>query len=116
MSKMNLSLFLSSSYPPNAWIRERNISIYVRKSSRYINNNNIPCLDIGSVQVDEKYQKKGIFSAFLYRFEQEATKLNRGVYVESILNPFLVNYLLTKGYDYVSGICLDCPSMFKMPK
>ena len=109
---MNLDLFLSRAYPTNTWIREKYINIYIRKSTHYINNTSILFLDIGSVEVNEKYRGRGIFTAFLCRFEKEAKKLKRGVYVESIVNHRLTNFLSNRGYKFVPGTEKNSPSMF----
>ena len=98
---MNLFQFLSNTKLRNTWIREPHISVYVRRSIRFIGDKSIPCLDIGSVTVDEKFQGRGVFTAFLERFEHEAEQLNRAVFVESILEPRLRKFLLSEGYSFV---------------
>lgn len=111
---MNLAQFLSSKWPPNAWIREHGINVYVRRSVRLIGNEAYPMLDIGSVNVDETKRGKGIFTAFLKLFEKEAEKLERGVYVESIQEPRLQKYLLKNGYALVPKTSDLSPSMYKL--
>jgi GNAT superfamily N-acetyltransferase len=111
---MNLDTFLATDGLRNSWIKERDIEIYVRKSVRLIGSETYPCLDIGSVEVREKHRGQGVFTAFLYRFEQEAKKLGRGVYIESILNLRLKTYLLTKGYKLVPRTCDMSPSVYKL--
>jgi GNAT superfamily N-acetyltransferase len=111
---MNLDQFLSSKWPPNIWIREHSINVYVRKSVRLIGTETYPMLDIGSVEVEEEERGKGIFTAFLSRFEKEAKKLGRGVYIESILNPRFQKFLLTKGYALVPRTSDISPSMYKL--
>ena len=112
--KMNLIQFLESELLPNHWIREHQIDVYVRKSKRYINSQMFPFLDIGTVTVDAKHRHRGIFTAFLDRFENEARKLKRGVYIESILNPRLYQFLLKIGYIPVPGIDPISPSVYKI--
>jgi GNAT superfamily N-acetyltransferase len=113
MKRMNLDLFLSSEYPTNIWISERDIEVYVRKSMRVIGNTTHPCLDIGSVEVREERRGQGTFKAFLSRFEKKARELNKWVYVESILNRRLLTYLATQGYELVPGTSEFSPSMVK---
>lgn len=112
---MNLSQFLASTDgPPNQWIRERCMNVYVRKSKRYINGKMVDCLDFASVEVDERHRGKGYLKKFLVRFEQEATKLKRAVYVESILEPRLVPFLTRMGYKFVPNTAMISPSMYKI--
>jgi GNAT superfamily N-acetyltransferase len=112
---MNLDSFIDSKYPSNVWIQERNISVYVRKSNRYLLDKKITsCLDLASVEVEERHRGKGIFTAFLSRFEKAAHDTNRVVYVESILEPRLREFLKTKGYAIVPGSSEMSPSMYKV--
>jgi GNAT superfamily N-acetyltransferase len=101
---MNFDAFLSNQNIRNQWITERDISVYVRRSVRVLDAT-MPklCLDIGSVEVEEKHRGMGIFTGFLKRFEEAAKQLNRAVYVESIMEPRLVKFLLRNGYQYVPG-------------
>ena len=111
---MNLDTFLSSEFARNAWIHEHSINVYVRKSVRIIDRNPVPCLDLASVEVDEEDRENGIFAEFLNRFEREAKKLNRAVYVESILNTRLIKYLEKRGYQIVPHSSDLSPNMFKI--
>lgn len=111
---MNLELFLSGEFPHNTWIKERNIAIYIRKSVRLIGEKTYPCLDIGSVEVNEKHRGQGIFTSFLKRFEQEAKKLNRGVFVENIFNKRLLQHLLSHGYALVPRTSEITPCVFNL--
>lgn len=112
---MNLSQFLANDSLRNAWLDEPDMKVYVRRSVRYLTNTPVPCLDVASIEVNEEHRGNGVFTAFLDRFEQEAKKLNRCVYVESILEPRLYQYLLTRGYKDVPGTCEMSPSVFKLP-
>ncbi len=111
--KMTLPLFLEQDWPLNAWIYEKHIKVYVRKSTHLIGDKMEKCLDVGSVEVVEKYRTRGVFKAFLSRFEDEARRRNRHVYVESILNPKLLNFLLGLGYQLIPGTSDLAPSVFK---
>ena len=112
---MNLDTFIQQKSPPNAWIEERDIEIYVRKSKRLIGDKIFLCLDIGSVEVAEKRRGQGLFRAFLHRFEEEAKKQNRVVFVESILNNRLYKFLLANGYTHDPRSHPICPNVFKIP-
>lgn len=111
---MNLNSFLSSTLR-NAWIAEKHMKVYVRRSMRLINvgEEMSPCLDLATVEVSEKHRGKGILTAFLKRFEAEAKNQKRAVYIESILNPRLYDYLLENGYTRVPLSSDISPCVFK---
>jgi hypothetical protein len=96
---MNLSTFLASNIK-NSWIELKHLRVYLRKSNRYLDKNTTtPCLDIASISVDENKQGQGIFTKFLDKFENIAKKLDRIVFIESILNDRLLKFLIEKrGY------------------
>jgi len=111
--RMNFDTFIQSEKVRNAWIYERDIAVYIRRSQRFINDKAIFCLDIGSVEVVENHRGIGIFTSFLNRFEEAAMKLNRAVFVESILNARLVSFLARRGYAKHPHSADFCPSMYK---
>ena len=114
---MNLTQFLAQTDgPPNQWIRERCMDAYVRRSKRYIDKQTMECLDFASVEVDERHRGKGRLTKFLLRFEEEAKRLGRVVYIESILEPRLVPFLAKRGYKFVSNTDMTSPSptMYKI--
>ena len=108
---MNLREFISKENLRNQWIYEKFLHAYVRRSQRLLNGKMDFCLDIASVEVDEKHRGKGIFVKFLTKAEQEAKKMNRKVFVESILNEKLLNFLLNRGYVMCENS--NPPSVFK---
>ena len=114
---MNLGQFIAYKNLRNVWICERNVSVYVRKSIRMLDRTTTatPCLDIGSVEVHENRRGQGVFKAFLDRFEKEAKKLNRAVFVESIVEARLVKFLTSRGYKFVHNSGELAPNMFKFP-
>lgn len=95
---MNFDTFIVSPKIRNIWIRERDIDVYVRRSNRIIDGNLVSCLDIASVEVNEKRRGQGTFKAFLNRVEKAAASMNREVFVESILEPRLLQFLLKRNY------------------
>jgi len=114
---MNLNEFLEST-DRNAWIKEKHMKVYVRKSYRHLDVKTLtttPCLDIATVEVDEDKRGSGILTLFIKRFEREAKKLARCVYVESILEPRLIPFLIKNGYAFVPNTCMDSPSLYKIP-
>lgn len=113
-SQMNFDMFIRSEKVRNTWIYERNIAIYVRRSRRFITGKVTLCLDLASVEVTEKHRGIGIFTSFINRFEQAAKKLNRTVFVESILEPRLVSFLNRREYTNYQLSTDLCPSMYKI--
>ncbi len=114
---MNFDEFVSNKNIRNLWIHEHSIDVYVRKSIRLLDTESTtttPCLDIGSVEVDEDRRGIGIFTGFLNRFEKAASKLNRAVYIESILNPSLQRFIERRGYQLVPRSNDLAPNMFKI--
>ena len=95
--QMNLNDFLEDLTLRNAWIKERHLSAYIRRSTRCLEAKTLVlCLDLAVVKVTKRFMGKGIFTAFLNRFEAEAQKLGRIVVVECVLNDQLRQHLLTK--------------------
>ena len=111
---MNLDAFLASK-DRNAWIDEKHMKVYVRRSMRLIGTDTVPCLDLATVEVDEDKRGGGVLTLFIKRFEREAKTRRRGVYVESILEPRLIPFLTKKGYAIVPHTSMDSTSMYKIP-
>ena len=113
---MNFDEFLAGT-ERNAWLNEKHMAIYVRRSMRPIGVSDamIPCLDLANVTVDEKKRGGGVLTLFIKRAEREAKARKRAVYVESILEPRLIPFLTKNGYAFVPRTCMDCPSMYKIP-
>ena len=113
---MNLTQFTADYRLRNAWLREPNMSVYVRRSVRILGNNRdiVPCLDLASVEVDESKRGTGILTKFLRRFEAEAKSLKRAVYVESIQEPRLREFLLKNGYTLTGRDNDIAVNMFKI--
>lgn len=105
---MNFDTFIDSPKIRNIWIRERDIKVYVRRSNRIIDGNLVSCLDIASVEINERRRGQGIFKAFLNRVEKAAASMNREVFVESILEPRLLQFLLKRDYTLVPNSIPPC--------
>jgi GNAT superfamily N-acetyltransferase len=83
------------------------MDVYVRSSQRYIGNKLVNAFDIASISVDEDWQHRGVFSAFIARVENIARDRGAVVYVESVLNPILSDFLRRKGYSELT-YCESC--------
>ena len=90
------------------------MDVYVRRSMRYIDEQMVECLDFATVGVDERHRGKGHLTKFLLRFEQEAIRLKRVVYLENILEPRLVPFFIKMGYKFVRNTDMTSPSMYKI--
>ena len=93
---MDLKEFVNSN-ERSAWIREKHISVYVRKSKRLYIGYLIDCLDLASIQVDVNKRNRGVFTKFLKKILRSYPNTN--IFVESIHNPILI-YIL-KNFSFV---------------
>lgn len=89
-------------YGRNLWLEDSIMKVYVRKSTRFIDDEKLIALDIATVEVDQKYQGKGIFSKFL-DYVQNSNPWDV-VYVESVLNPIVLKMLEKRGYTQMKHI------------
>lgn len=98
------------------WFQFGELKVYLRVSQRFHIEGAVLALDVASVEVEPKHQGKGIFSGFLKTVEQVAVERNLYVFVESIMNPLLVEYLPTRGYSltFPSGADI-CPNALISP-
>lgn len=112
---MNLYDFLSNDSIRNTWIYEHDIEVYIRRSLRTLSGSyTASCFDVANVSVTEERRGCGIFTGFLSEFETHAKTRNRVVYVESILEPRLYQFLLKRGYTTHSLSHSICPSVYKI--
>lgn len=80
-------------------IREYHLDAYIRITKRFINGVFYDTLEIANVKVDEDYRDMGYFSMFLDEIEHLAFEYDRVVYIESIINPVLKDYIRKCKYD-----------------
>lgn len=108
-----LERFMRQSIRSN-YIQGPDISMYVRKSSRYINGSLRRGFDIASVSISPKLQNKGMFTRILREFEltlRNKTDMEY-LYVECVLVYFLELHLIKNGY--VSNNNVYSPSFYKL--
>jgi N-acetylglutamate synthase and related acetyltransferases len=98
----------------NAWLYYDDIEIYVRKSHRCFKRDIIArTFDVANIKVNEQMQGQGIFTHWLTVIEDAARKAGfECVYVESLLNPRLADFLARRGYTQKGGI--EPPSYYLM--
>jgi N-acetylglutamate synthase-like GNAT family acetyltransferase len=113
---MTFQEFLDSNQR-NEWITEFNISVYCRKGTHLLTQDIFcDCIDIGSVTVEEDERGKGLFTQFLERVESIAYAECKAVWVESILEPRLVEFLKKRGYEKCPFYADEAPTYFKLPE
>lgn len=88
----------------NGWIDSEFYKVYIRITSRFINGKIHETIDIGSISVNEEFQKKGIFTAILKACEEKAKECNMTVFVENVLNEIISNKLKRIGYLTVENV------------
>lgn len=109
---MNLKQFIASDLR-NAWIKERYINAYVRKSYRLLGESVTPCLDLANIEVLDGKRSKGVFTRFRECFELAALECGRWVYVECVQSKRLAEHLLKMGYFMERRSCMFSPNFFK---
>jgi hypothetical protein len=94
----------------NRWIVDETMMVYIRKGKRYLGGQLRTTLDIASIEVMPKHQRKGKWGAFI----KEAIRLNPwdGVYIENCLNPYLRRSLRRAGW--VKHVDEVAPSFYKL--
>jgi hypothetical protein len=98
----------------NAWIKYDRLDVYVRRSRHCFRGNELTqCLDIANVSTASKNRGFGRFTRFLTSFEKLAFENNCAVWVESIMEPRLLQFLLRRGYREVTTTIFS--SAYKEP-
>lgn len=107
MTELDLKGFLLSPLR-NAWIKEPNLKVYVRKGHHAINGAMASTFDIGSVMV-EKQKGRGTFWRFTEYLQRELDPaVFQYLYVESVLNERLADSLRTHGWIEIPESAPPC--------
>lgn len=105
------------SSPRNAWFKCRYIDVYLRKTVRILGDKRVVAIDVANVEVPQKYQRKGVFNAFLKIVESaqcaEATYIENATDSQQHPMYYRRNYLLHP--PSVSGNMLPCFWKENMP-
>ena len=72
------------------------------------------CLDLASVEVIERFRGKGRFTTFLGVFEQKAKEIGRAVFVESVMDQRLQNFLIKRRYKQDARSAQPAPNFYKL--
>lgn len=88
------------SLPLSRWTGDRRMRSYVRFGQRFIKGAMVKAMTRANTEVHEKYQRQGLYRQ-LSRDCEEIARRNDCSYVlvESVLNPVLVPFLLSEGYE-----------------
>lgn len=86
----------------NGQVFQDHIMAYIRQTSRYLDGEMIPTLELANVEVDENARGRGVMTRFLFEFENLAFERQRVPYVENIHNPILFNILTRRGYKILT--------------
>jgi hypothetical protein len=107
-----LLYFLRNDIKTHQWFyfKEYHLNIYIRITNRYINGKFVNIIDLSTIEIEESFRNKGYFTKFLIYVELIATEYNRLIYVESILNSILMDFLLNRGYLVAN---MDTYSLYK---
>lgn len=87
------------------WIYTAYGKFYMRISKRLLSldrtdNKLMWCIEIASVDIDEQYQRQGLFKTALIAIENHTLKAGYdAVLVENVLNDDLVRFLQRRGYE-----------------
>lgn len=99
---------------PNRWLQADKMEVYVRKAVHVVQGMKASsCFDIANIQVHPDFQNQGVFSSWL-AYVEEALRGNEQfelIFVESILNPHLIQMLGRRGYRQQSDPIM--PNMYK---
>ena len=82
----------------NEWLACTTFKVFVRKSIRFYNGESFRCLDLASIEVEEEWQNKGIFTTFLTLLLSTYPELN--IFVESILHPAVTHILKKFKFEF----------------
>ena len=90
-----------SEFNRRGWFNHRIGQIYFRAASRYLKDYGIvETLDIANISINLKFQGKGVFSLLIKSLTDST---DRVIFVESVLNKRLDDYLSRTGW------ILECP-------
>lgn len=96
MEKIHQKLitFCKQEYPRNAWLEIKGIKVYLRHSQRLIDEQMVPMLDIGSIEINPP--GKGTFKRLLQLIIQVCP--HSYIFVENVHNKRFAEYFLKNGW------------------
>lgn len=111
---MTLNEFMDSSVR-NAWLDlDIPMELFARKSQRIVNKEKVKAFDVANVVVFEENRSQGVFSNFMIKLEDIVRQAGLdGIFVESIQEPRLSNWLERNGFIRAGNDCDICPNYYK---
>src|SRR5579864_6244189 len=67
------------------WLENAAMRVYLRKTQRIIQRRVLTCLDIASIEIEEQYYRRGLFSSFVTKVQE--MNPYQVTYLEQALNP-----------------------------
>jgi GNAT superfamily N-acetyltransferase len=90
------------------------VALYVRRSTRAgWSDQYVAAFDVATIEVPEELQGQGRGTQFFDWAEAEADRIGVAIYVESILNERLYQFLLRRGYSLSRS---DTASLIRLPR
>lgn len=78
--------------------------VYLRKTQRIILGQVLTSLDIASIEVEERYYHRGLFSSFVIRAHE--TNPYQVTYLDHALNPVVRSWCIRQGWNCYANISL----------
>lgn len=101
-------------FPVNKKIIKKEFQIYIRVTKRFIDGEMKNTIDIGSIDVKEKHQGKGIFREILKEIEDLAQKNKLTIFIECIHNEILIKMLERRNYIFIKEeFSFGAPNVYK---
>jgi N-acetylglutamate synthase-like GNAT family acetyltransferase len=104
---MTLQEFLDRPRVRNAWLREPDMKVYVRRGCYrwWEGELHTDTIDIASISVDEEKRGTGVFTEFLGRVEE----LGKTIFIENVLDTRFQDFFRERGYTVARGCDPDIP-------
>lgn len=82
----------------NLWVEGKEGKVFIRVTSRALPELGVvPTLDFASINIYEKYQRQGVFKEVLGELSLLAVKLERSLFLESVIDDNLLRFLKQSG-------------------
>jgi hypothetical protein len=91
--------FIRDDRKNNGWVHDKTYSnkAYLRKSSRIINGNFVKVLDLASIEIATRYQRKGFFNDIVKHLHKNNPY--QWLMIENTHNPIVVNYCEKRKFE-----------------
>lgn len=86
----------------STYLKNSLLEVYTRLTERPIFGLSTRFIDVARIEVAFDHRRMGVAGKFFTMLEAFSVKHGRGIYVESIVNPLLVDMLENRGYTKVA--------------